>query len=110
MATTKASSACWRCSTTLPNTAGRRQAVSGRITESRREAIEEQLFWPAVREESDDGDELADHAIAKEQAGRKLLARLEEGKPGPRAPQIRAARASAKGRGYPVRHTAGQRL
>jgi hemerythrin-like domain-containing protein len=52
------------------------------IAESQHEAIEEQFFWPAVREALDDGDELADGAIAQEQEGKKLLQRLEDGKPG----------------------------
>lgn len=52
------------------------------IAESQHEAIEEQFFWPAVREALDDGDQLADHAIAQEQDGKKLLQRLEDGKPG----------------------------
>jgi hemerythrin-like domain-containing protein len=52
------------------------------IAESQHEAIEQQFFWPAVREALDDGDELADQAIAQEQEGKKLLQRLEDGKPG----------------------------
>jgi hemerythrin-like domain-containing protein len=52
------------------------------IAESQHEAIEEQLFWPAVRDALDDGDELADHAIAQEEAGKKLLQQLEDGAPG----------------------------
>jgi hemerythrin-like domain-containing protein len=52
------------------------------IAESQHEAIEEQLFWPAVRKALDNGDELADRAIAQEQEGKKLLQRLEDGAPG----------------------------
>lgn len=52
------------------------------IAESQHEAIEEQLFWPAVRAALDEGDELADHAIAQEQDGKKLLQQLENGTPG----------------------------
>jgi hemerythrin-like domain-containing protein len=52
------------------------------IAESQHEAIEEQFFWPAVRKNLENGDELADEAIAQEQAGKKLLQRLEDGKPG----------------------------
>jgi hemerythrin-like domain-containing protein len=52
------------------------------IAESQHEAIEEQFFWPAVRDALDNGDELADEAIAQEQAGKKLLQKLEEGEPG----------------------------
>jgi hemerythrin-like domain-containing protein len=52
------------------------------IAESQHEAIEEQFFWPAVRDVLDDGDELADEAINQEQEGKKLLQRLEDGNPG----------------------------
>jgi hemerythrin-like domain-containing protein len=52
------------------------------IAESQHEAIEEQFFWPAVRELVDDGDSLADKAIEQEQEGKKLLQRLEDGTPG----------------------------
>lgn len=50
------------------------------ISESQHEAIEEQFFWPAVREAIGDG--LVDKAIEQEQAGKQLLQRLEDGKPG----------------------------
>lgn len=50
------------------------------IAESQHEAIEEQHFWPAVREAL--GDALADKAIEQEQEGKKVLQRLENGKPG----------------------------
>ena len=33
------------------------------IAESQHEAIEEQFFWPAVRDALDDGDELAEQAL-----------------------------------------------
>jgi hemerythrin-like domain-containing protein len=52
------------------------------IAESQHEAIEEQIFWPAVREALDNGDALADKAIEQEQAGKQLLQRLEDGEPG----------------------------
>jgi hemerythrin-like domain-containing protein len=52
------------------------------IAESQHEAIEEQFFWPAVRKAIENGDELADQAIDQEQAGKKLLQRLQDGKPG----------------------------
>jgi hemerythrin-like domain-containing protein len=52
------------------------------IAESQHEAIEEQFFWPAVRELLEDGDALADTAVAQEQEGKKLLQRLEDGTPG----------------------------
>ena len=50
------------------------------IAESQHEAIEEQFFWPAVRNAIGDG--VADKAIEQEQAGKQLLQRLEDGKPG----------------------------
>jgi hypothetical protein len=52
------------------------------IAESQHEAIEEQIFWPAVRKLVDDGDALAKRAVAQEQEGKKLLQRLVDGKPG----------------------------
>jgi hemerythrin-like domain-containing protein len=52
------------------------------IAESQHEAIEEQFFWPLVRELLDDGDELADEAIEQEQTGKQLLQMLEDGEPG----------------------------
>lgn len=52
------------------------------IAESQHEAIEEQFFWPAVRELLDNGDALADRAIEQEQDGKQLLQRLEDGAPG----------------------------
>lgn len=39
-------------------------------------------LWPAVRNALDEGDELADHATAQEQAGKVVLQRLENGSPG----------------------------
>lgn len=50
------------------------------ISESQHEAIEEQFFWPAVRKAIGDGP--VDKAIEQEQAGKQLLQRLEDGKPG----------------------------
>lgn len=52
------------------------------IAESQHEAIEEQFFWPAVRDALEEGDELADKAVEQEQAGKQLLQRLEDGEPG----------------------------
>ncbi|OBF40840.1 hemerythrin [Mycobacterium sp. ACS1612] len=52
------------------------------IAESQHEAVEEQFFWPAVRDAVEGGDELADVALTQEQAGKKLLQALEDGKPG----------------------------
>ncbi|WP_156687652.1 hemerythrin domain-containing protein [Mycobacterium sp. Marseille-P9652] len=50
------------------------------IAESQHEAIEEQFFWPAVRNAIGDG--IVDKALEQEQAGKKVLQRLEDGKPG----------------------------
>ncbi len=52
------------------------------IAESQHEAIEEQFFWPAVRDALAEGDALADKAIEQEQEGKKLLQRLIDSKPG----------------------------
>jgi hemerythrin-like domain-containing protein len=52
------------------------------IAESQHEAIEEQFFWPAVRDALEEGDALADEAIEQEQDGKRLLQRLVDGKPG----------------------------
>ncbi|MCW2510994.1 MAG: Hemerythrin cation binding domain protein [Mycobacterium sp.] len=52
------------------------------IAESQHEAIEEQIFWPVVRDALEDGDALADKAVEQEQAGKQLLQRLEDGEPG----------------------------
>ena len=40
------------------------------IEESKHEAVEEEYFWPAVREHLPDGDRLADHAVEQEQAAK----------------------------------------
>jgi hemerythrin-like domain-containing protein len=52
------------------------------IAESQHEAIEEQYFWPAVRASLEEGDALADEAIAQEQDGKQLLQLLHNGQPG----------------------------
>jgi hemerythrin-like domain-containing protein len=43
------------------------------IEESKHEAVEEEYFWPAVRERLPDGDRLADHAVEQEQAAKYVL-------------------------------------
>jgi Hemerythrin HHE cation binding domain len=48
------------------------------IDSSKHEAVEEQYFWPTVREHLPDGAELADQAIAQEQAAREKLALLDK--------------------------------
>src|SRR5215203_4967518 len=46
------------------------------IEESRHEAVEEEYFWPAVRELVPDGDALADQAVEQEQAAKHVLDEL----------------------------------
>ncbi|MWA04123.1 hemerythrin domain-containing protein [Actinomadura sp. LD22] len=54
--------------------ARRRTLLQKLITaESMHEAVEEQYFWPAVREHVPDGDALAAHAIAQEQSAKLEL-------------------------------------
>jgi hemerythrin superfamily protein len=48
------------------------------IEESKHEAVEEMYFWPAVRKHLPDGDKLADKAIAQEQEGKRILAKLDK--------------------------------
>jgi hemerythrin-like domain-containing protein len=48
------------------------------IASSKHEAVEEQHFWPAVRDRVPDGDQLADHAIRQEGEAREVLARLDK--------------------------------
>lgn len=59
-------------------------ATSLVIAASQHEAVEEQFFWPAVRRALPDGDELADRALAQEDAGKQLLQRIESAKAGSR--------------------------
>ncbi|HVT71160.1 MAG TPA: hemerythrin domain-containing protein [Trebonia sp.] len=48
------------------------------IEESRHEAVEEMYFWPTVREQLPNGDELADTAIGQEDEGKEVLDRLDK--------------------------------
>jgi hemerythrin-like domain-containing protein len=48
------------------------------IDSSRHEAAEEQYFWPTVRERLEDGNQLADEAIAQESEAKSILARLDK--------------------------------
>jgi len=48
------------------------------IEESKHEAVEEEYFWPAVREHVADGNRLADHAIDQEQRAKRVLDRLDK--------------------------------
>jgi hypothetical protein len=56
----------------------RRASIVDLITErlSEHETAEEAIFWPAVREALDDGEELARTALAQEQKGTDLLQEL----------------------------------
>lgn len=47
------------------------------IEESKHEAVEEEFFWPAVREHVPGGDALADEAIEQEQRSKTLLDELD---------------------------------
>jgi hypothetical protein len=48
------------------------------IEDSKHEAAEEMIFWPAVRERVEDGDGLADQAIEQEQEGKRVLDKLDK--------------------------------
>ena len=48
------------------------------IEESKHEAVEEEYFWPAVRDSVPDGDRLADEATGQEQEGKVVLDRLDK--------------------------------
>lgn len=62
--------------------AERRRLVERLIIESsKHEAVEEQHFWPAVRDHLAGGDALANTAINQESEAKNVLARLEGMKP-----------------------------
>ncbi|WP_328820841.1 hemerythrin domain-containing protein [Nocardia sp. CY41] len=44
--------------------------------------MEEQFFWPAVRQALPDGDELADRALQQEDLAKRLLQQIEESEAG----------------------------
>jgi hemerythrin-like domain-containing protein len=48
------------------------------IASSQHEAAEEQYFWPAVREQLGNGNQLADQAIAQESEAKEVLARIDK--------------------------------
>ena len=54
------------------------------VAESRHEAVEEEYFWPAVRDVLPDGNQLADHGISQEQDAKIVLDRLDKLEPGER--------------------------
>ncbi|GAA1513242.1 hemerythrin domain-containing protein [Sphaerisporangium rubeum] len=65
------------------STPGRKHLVEQLITEeSKHEAVEEQYFWPVVRELVPNGDELADEAIRQEQKAKFTLEDLITYQPG----------------------------
>ncbi|WP_280252269.1 hemerythrin domain-containing protein [Nocardia abscessus] len=52
------------------------------IAESQHEAVEEQFFWPEVRRNVPEGNDLADQAITQEGEAKRLLQRLKDCEPG----------------------------
>jgi hemerythrin superfamily protein len=48
------------------------------IAESKHEAVEEEYFWPVIRDLSGDGPQLADHGTEQEQNAKLVLARLDK--------------------------------
>jgi hypothetical protein len=48
------------------------------IAESKHEAVEEEHFWPVVRDLSGDGPQLADHGTGQEQEAKVVLDRLDK--------------------------------
>ncbi|MEU9885064.1 hemerythrin domain-containing protein [Sphaerisporangium sp. NPDC051011] len=61
----------------------RRRQVDQLITEeSKHEAVEEEYFWPVIRELVPGGNEMADHGIAQEQRGKFILDSLIDYRPG----------------------------
>lgn len=48
------------------------------IESSKHEAVEEQYFWPTVRDRVWNGDQLADHAVGQEGEAKHVLARLDK--------------------------------
>ncbi|BCN49375.1 hemerythrin [Prescottella equi] len=66
-----------------PGSPGRDDMVANLVVaESRHEAIEQEVFWPIVRDAVPGGDELADTAIGQEMDGEKLLDTIEHGSAG----------------------------
>jgi hypothetical protein len=62
---------------TAPQLAARKKLAGKLLAEgSRHEAVEEEYFWPAVRERLAAGDRLADEAARQEQDARAMLDRI----------------------------------
>jgi hypothetical protein len=51
------------------------------IEESKHEAVEEQYFWPAVRDQGPEGDRVAEQALRQEQNAKQVLAELDKLEP-----------------------------
>ncbi|MGH3158632.1 MAG: hemerythrin domain-containing protein [Streptosporangiaceae bacterium] len=51
------------------------------IEESRHEAVEEQYFWPAVRDQGAAGENVAAQAVSQEQDAKQVLAELDKLEP-----------------------------
>lgn len=66
-----------------PTQMSRRKSIVDMITVklSQHEAVEEEYFWPAVRESLPDGDRWADEAIEQEQQGKDTLTTLGKVEP-----------------------------
>jgi hemerythrin-like domain-containing protein len=67
-----------------PDEPEERKAIAGELVEmlSRHEVIEEMLFWPAVREHADDGDQMSQVALEQEKTGKRMLNELVHTSPG----------------------------
>jgi hemerythrin-like domain-containing protein len=52
------------------------------VAESQHEAVEEQYFWPMVRDSLPGGDELANRAVHQEDDAKQVLHALENSQPG----------------------------
>ncbi|HEX4063591.1 MAG TPA: hemerythrin domain-containing protein [Streptosporangiaceae bacterium] len=51
------------------------------MEESRHEAVEEQYFWPAVRDQGAEGEKVAAQAVSQEQDAKQVLAELDKLEP-----------------------------
>lgn len=51
------------------------------VAESQHEAVEEQYFWPMVRDRVSGGAELVDHAVGQEDAAKEVLDALDHADP-----------------------------
>jgi hypothetical protein len=51
------------------------------IAESQHEAVEEEYFWPAVRQQVPTGERMAEQALKQEQAAKHILDKLDKASP-----------------------------